>query len=209
MDDNINSFFNLGERKIKIGDYYYSDGTLSHEYYETKDCIGIVFSIIGTFEYPNGSVVALSDAKNHNESNLHLWRNSIDKVDDSLFDEKNDKIREDHDDYKKDFGGFFYSQNITEEYEAINAAINFPVNLSKDKTSGWYLPSSGQMKMIAQHFVHNDDYEKQKMILNLADVYMVSQPRERIYPLCIDLKDRKFMFENADYKSLVRPVFSI
>ena len=47
------------------------------------------------------------------------------------------------------------------------------------------------------------------MILNLADVYMVSQPRERKYPLCIDLKDRKFMFENADYKSLVRPVFSI
>ena len=47
------------------------------------------------------------------------------------------------------------------------------------------------------------------MILNLADVYMVSQPRERIYPLCIDLKDRKFMFEKADYKSLVRPVFSI
>ena len=111
---------------------------------------------------------------------------------------------------EKDYGGLFYVENnFNKEYNAIQVARNYPIDIPMDKTSGWYLPSSGQMWQIACHFYKNNDYVEQSSILNLADEYMVSQPREREYPLCIDLKDRKFMFKNADYKSLVRPVFSI
>lgn len=55
----------------KIGDYYYSDGTWSTEYNETKTCIGIVFALseeahgdinVNLKESAHGRVVALSDA---------------------------------------------------------------------------------------------------------------------------------------------------
>ena len=92
--------------------------------------------------------------------------------------------------------------------EAVNAARNFSINIPDGKTSGWYLPSSGQMWQIANRFFHNDEFVVQKSLLNLADKYIVSQPKEIICPLCLDLKEREFSYGNTDERFLVRPVFS-
>ena len=38
MNENINDFFTTeSKERIRIGDYYYNDGTLSHEYQKTKN----------------------------------------------------------------------------------------------------------------------------------------------------------------------------
>lgn len=195
--------------KIRIGDYFYEDGTFSHEYQEEKKCIGIVFSPGNTFDYPNWNIVALTDAKNQNGNNIHLWRSINNNFDALLIAEKNKKIEYNNERFRFDYGGFSYSQNnFGSEYEAIKCAREYPVNIPLHKTSGWYLPSSGQMWQIAHRFIHNDEFVEQKSMLNLADKYMVSQPQETICPLCLDLLEREFSFGNTDERFIVRPVFS-
>lgn len=207
----MNNIFFTPQNKgqIKIGDYYYKDGTLSHEYQKEKECIGIVFSISGTFKFPNGSVVALKDAKNADENNLHLWRNTQDRADNELVNKKNKEIENRKEELKTDYNGFFYCEHITdEEYVAINIAKSFPVELSKEKTSGWYLPSSGQMYQITHRFVNNKNFEEQESILNLADIYMVSQAQEAVCPLCLNLIEKEYRHGKAEETFLIRPVFS-
>lgn len=195
--------------QIKIGDYYYKDGTLSHEYQKEKECIGIVFSISGTFKFPNGSVVALKDAKNADENNLHLWRNTQGRANNELVNKKNKEIGNHKEELKTDYGGFFYCEHITdEEYVAINIAKSFPVELPEEQTSGWYLPSSGQMYQIAQHFIDKNNLNTQKILLNLADTYMVSQAKETVFPLYLDLKEKRYMYGKAENSFLIRPVFT-
>lgn len=212
MDDIKDVFFTPeSKEKITVGDYYYRDGTLSHKYQEIKECLGIVFNTgnsIGIDQYPYGSVVALSDAKK--DSNLlHLWRNVMGNITASSVKDKNDRIEYIIENLRTDYGGLFYSQSIVDdEYIAINIAKNFHIELPAGKTSGWYLPSSGQMWQIAHRFVNNDNYEEQKTILNLADKYMVSQVREGIYPLTFNIKKKDFKYEEVDRTFLIRPVFS-
>lgn len=211
MDDIKDVFFYPeSKERIRIGDYYYDDGTLSHKYQKSKECIGIVFSTdtLEKDKYSHGYVVALSDAKK--DSNLlHLWRNFMNKNSTSSLKEKNANIEHIKNISRIDYGGLFNSQNIVDdEYIAINIAKNFHIELPAGKTSGWYLPSSGQMWQIAHRFVNNDNYEKQKTILNLADKYMISQDRAEIYPLTFDLKEKEFKYEEVDRTFLIRPVFS-
>lgn len=195
--------------QIKIGDYYYKDGTLSHEYQKEKECIGIVFSISGTFKFPNGSVVALKDAKNADENNLHLWRNTQGCADNELVNKRNKEIGNHKEELKTDYGGFFYCEHITdEEYVAINIAKSFPVELSEEKTSGWYLPSSGQMYQITHRFVNNKKFEEQESILNLAETYMVSQVKEVVFPLCLNLREKEYGYGKVEETFLIRPIFS-
>ena len=64
------------------------------------------------------------------------------------------------------------------------------------------------MWQIANRLFHNDEFVVQNSLLNLADKYIVSQPREIVCPLCLDLKERQFSYGNTDERFLVRPVFS-
>lgn len=214
MNENINDFFTTeSKERIRIGDYYYNDGTLSHEYQKTKKCIGIVFCtkpfLFGEGDFLHGSVVALEDANDGNGNLLHLWCRGVDNVDTLLLRTKNKQIDFIRKTLIEDYGGLFYTKNLFDvDYEAVNAARNFSVNLPDGKTSGWYLPSSGQMWQIANRFFHNDEFVVQKSLLNLADKYIVSQPREIVCPLCLDLKERQFSYGNTDERFLVRPVFS-
>lgn len=204
-----NVFFTPENREqIRIGDYYYEDGTLSHEYQKEKECIGIVFSISGTFKFQNGSVVALRDAKNVDGNNSHLWRNIQNCTDDEYANKK--KSIENHtEELRTDYGGFFYCEHISdEEYVAINMAKTFPVELPEGQTSGWYLPSSGQMYQIAHRFVNNKNFEEQESILNLAETYMVSQVKEAVFPLCLNLREKEYEYGKAEATFLIRPIFS-
>lgn len=138
-----------------------------------------------------------------NNNNLHLWyeNNNIDNQDVKIV--RNQEILE------KDYGGLFYVENnFNKEYNAIQVARNYPIDIPMDKTSGWYLPSSGQMWQIACHFYNNNNFVEQSSILNLADVYMVSQAREIINPLFLDLNEQKFSYGKINDRFLVRPVFS-
>lgn len=61
---------NVEDKKAKVGDYYYSDGTWSTSYNENKECIGIVFALsddkdgkinVSLKESKHGRIVALED----------------------------------------------------------------------------------------------------------------------------------------------------
>lgn len=213
MKYKVVSFFTPeDEEKIRIGDYYYKDDTLSHEYTNEKECIGVVFSVcVGTEEkeqYPHGYVVALNDVTISNNS-LYLWYNrekggnktsmqcpNMDFITKLLIEDK---------------GGYFYSKSIPEDddkYEAIHAARNYPVELSEYRASGWYLPSSGQMYEIAHRFIDKKEYEEQSDLLNLSGEYMVSQLNDEIYPLYINMRDLKFQYGKPEEGFLVRTIFS-
>ena len=209
MNENISTFFTSENRnQIQIGDYYYADNTLSHEYQNEKECIGIVFSIrSNNFEYSNGSVVSLKDAKDQYNNFLHLWCNVEDNNDEDFIRNINKSLESDSDQLKSDHGGWFYSKNYTVEYIAIDAARKHLVELSERKTTGWYMPSSGQMWDIAHHFTDNDKFEEQISLLNLLDMYIVSQPKEKKHPLCLDFQEKKFFYKKTYEKFLVRPVF--
>ena len=132
---------------LKIGDYYYSDGSFSTQLDQSKTCVGIVFSLETTAEekkhgWTHGQIVALEDAGGGKRyvwglgellitSYVHEWR-----------------------DAKKDKDGYLYSNSIYVsgiKYEAFAAARKFSALLPSEKTSGWYLPSVGQWVEIIEN----------------------------------------------------------
>ena len=132
---------------LKIGDYYYSDGSFSTHLDQLKTCVGIVFSLETTAEekkhgWTHGQIVALEDAGGGKRyvwglgellitSYVHEWR-----------------------DAKKDKDGYLYSNSIYVsgiKYEAFAAARKFSALLPSEKTSGWYLPSVGQWVEIIEN----------------------------------------------------------
>ena len=132
--------------ELKIGDYFYSDGTFSHALTYKKQCVGIVFSLETTKEekergWTHGYIIALSDAQ---DGACFSWG----PVDIDL--------PSPHTTYygyefagARDFDGYLYSNSKytkNSAYGAFEAARNYPVLLPDGKTSGWYLPSIGQWK---------------------------------------------------------------
>ena len=132
---------------LKIGDYYYSDGSFSTQLDQSKTCAGIVFSLETTAEekkhgWTHGQIVALEDAGGGKRyvwglgellitSYVHEWR-----------------------DAKKDKDGYLYSNIIYGsgiKYEAFEAAQKYSALLPLGKTSGWYLPSVGQWVEIIEN----------------------------------------------------------
>ena len=135
--------------QLQIGDYYYSDGSFSHEINDQKDCVGVVFSLETTKEekargWTHGYIIALSDALN---GAYFEWEwGPIYKNLPAPHADYSHKY-EDEERALNDFNGYIYTNSIytnSSEYKAFMAARNYPVLLPDGKTSGWYLPSIGQ-----------------------------------------------------------------
>lgn len=139
--------------KLKIGDYYYTDSTFSHILYDTKICAGVVFSLITTGNekergWTHGQIVALSNADGNKP---HTWGTMFQDLPDP-------HTNKDIEQAYYDKNGYTYSYSLfTDKLEAFQAARSYPVNLPHkedsrfSRTSGWYLPSTGQWKDIIQN----------------------------------------------------------
>ena len=133
--------------QLQIGDYYYSDGSFSHEINDQKDCVGVVFSLETTKEekargWTHGYIIALSDAKN----GAYFEWGPIHRNLPTPHADYSHKY-EDEERALNDFNGYIYTNSIytnSSEYKAFMTARNYPVLLPDGKTSGWYLPSIGQ-----------------------------------------------------------------
>ena len=129
---------------LKIGDYYYSDGSFSTHLDQLKTCVGIVFSLETTAEekkhgWTHGQIVALEDAGGERCQ----WGPRG-----SLLTTHVDEWR----DVRKDKDGYLYSNSIyASKYEAFAAARKYSALLPSGKTSGWYLPSVGQWVEIIEN----------------------------------------------------------
>lgn len=143
---------------IQIGDYYFADGSISHELSENKQCIGVVFSLKTTETerangWTHGQIVALADA---GKGQGYRWM-SLD-ADFSKCNVKTATIA----DCRADKNGYSYSHAIWNTWVwAFNNAFgvaryyNFRGNMvSKSKTSDWYLPSIGQWYDIIENLGH-------------------------------------------------------
>lgn len=129
--------------QLQIGDYYYSDGSFSHEKHDSKECVGIVFSLETTTaekqrKWTHGQIVALKDANNGipvpwgDDQDLPFV-----------------KTIQDISDARQDRDGFIYTSEVSTKIisspaTAFRAAAEYLAPLPEGKTSGWYLPAAGQ-----------------------------------------------------------------
>lgn len=155
----------------KIGDFFYSDGTYSHDLNNDKILVGRVFSLHTTEEekkhgWTHGQIVAVRDAKGKFQ-----WWNKIvvpfpnirfSKCVHSLKSKRNSRS-----DALKDRNGYLFTSNMAgHDCPAFDACIRFipqkrmferQKNANKQsvlpigKTSGWYLPSIAQWADIVEN----------------------------------------------------------
>lgn len=134
---------------VKIGDYFYADGTWGSILDEHKTCIGLVFSTETSQKdkdrnWRNGYVIALKDIENY------YWSSATYAFSDEsgLTNIPNFNSAYQNLDGYSETTTIWEKEGITlqSDYPAFYAVkeygTDYPVVL--DKTSGWYMPSIGQ-----------------------------------------------------------------
>lgn len=155
----------------QVGDFYYSDGTYSTGFVEGKTAIGIVFAV-GQSEHDesdysqtgikkkqcHGYVVALKDAT----SSYCLWGPSGTEL--GCYPKKDGVAQDNYNRPDIDWSGYAYTQKIIEKVGSADnlksddasgypatyyAVVGYAQTVSApEASSGWFLPSIGQLKKI-------------------------------------------------------------
>ena len=182
IEDTLPQFYQKDYSKVKIGDYFYEDGTFSHIKSYKKNAIGIVFTLETTEEekkhgWIHGQIIALKNCT----SEKVVWNKSYCEVNPELKTYSATDINE----IFSDKDGYRYShvnsvQNNS-NYEAIRAALNYNAIVNLPFTSGWYLPTIGQFNDVLKNLLRiqlnlnnlrlfmNDDRAFELKHLNLLD----------------------------------------
>lgn len=157
------------ENSAKVGDFFYSDGTFSTELDDTKTCVGIVFAVSA-----NGGDAATDVAGNYPDTGLtkvNGWVVALrDATEKALWIEVNSASVESLNvieglvrlgtmtGVENEILGFKNTKAIAENGAIANPNAIFPANaacldwsstVDNTKTSGWYMPSVGQLMGLA------------------------------------------------------------
>lgn len=160
------------KRDLEVGDYYYADGSICPNdmaSIPSDGCVGVIFSTETSVtdqanNWSHGYVIALN---NTGTSNIK-WKN-VATADDGydIFD----IVTTDNDAKDASFqklidhlDGYTSSRKITDNSDEIThpaffAAKNYAVSIPKT-TSGWYLPSMGQLALVINNLGVTDDSKK-------------------------------------------------
>lgn len=144
---NSDSNFLFDYKEIKIGDWFYEDGSFSHEKSDLKKCVGLVFSLnTSPLEqaegWTHGLIVSIKSVKEREwgdcEEELpyphtHYSAQDMENL------EKAPKLFKD---YKTEF--LLRDSNLSAFKAARRCRLPLPENL----TSGWFLPSITQLEQI-------------------------------------------------------------
>ena len=158
VEDLIPQIFFNDYDKAEIGDYFYIDGTLSHQRSEDKKAVGIVFTLETTEEekkhgWTHGQIIALENCTREGIR----WTSKYTVENKELNSYEESDIRNKHEWEKaiKDKDGYKYSnlQSIINDsdYYAFNAVRVFNRNHEVPMTSGWYLPTIGQWNDVIEN----------------------------------------------------------
>jgi hypothetical protein len=137
---------------LRLGDFYYSDGSFSHERQIGKLCVGVVFSLSPTMEefnhgWTHGQIIALEDAGG---GEGFVWGNDSTDLASPFHNVSRD-------DEMRDRQGYVYSHSpLVKDAPAFQTALNYPAPLPPHKTSGWYLPASGQWVDVFKNVIGMD-----------------------------------------------------
>lgn len=160
------------ERDLQVGDYYYADGSI----YPKKlgnapktGCVGIIFSTETSVtdqanNWSHGYVVSLFDTNdintkyswsmvNEDITGLNLYEKTVDSFTSAF----------------ADYDGYSATQAIlaapsysAAAYAAVNAAVTYGKEIPSS-TSGWYLPSIGQVALIINNLGVANGIQTSKM----------------------------------------------
>lgn len=144
-------------RDLEVGDYYYADGSIcpgDMKNIPSNGCVGVIFSTTTSaadagLGWSNGYVMSLFDTDdiktqyswstvNEDIPNLKLYEKSVDSFTSAFAD---------YDGYSATqaiLAATSYSPTV---YAAVNAAVTYDKEIPSS-TSGWYLPSVGQVALI-------------------------------------------------------------
>lgn len=147
VNHSIPTLFMDDYSQVRIGDYFYEDGTFSHEMAKGKEIVGMVFSRETSIEekehgWTHGQIVALQDVTNH-LVRISSWGVPLESL-----------LRFAIHDIKdisncRDYG---YKSNHLDclennkDFSPFYLAATYKKKLPFGKTSGWYLPSICQWK---------------------------------------------------------------
>ena len=140
----IPSLFLEDYSEVRIGDYFYEDGSISHEIAKGKEIVGMVFSLETSEEekkhgWTHGQIIALHDASLCVTNNQHwgIPTNEIMQI--AVQSPKQNK--------KYDNGYEISHKECivnNEDFSPFYIASKYYVPLPFGLTSGWYLPSISQ-----------------------------------------------------------------
>lgn len=151
--------YTTATRELKVGDYYYADGSIWPN--ELKDvpetgCIGIIFSTEtsdtdkNTHSWKNGYVIALKNTSGTLGTDYSQWASSSDVTLSGNTLAKGGDLT-DMDGYTAS-----YSEALS-EIIAVAEAKAYSVALPEN-TSGWYLPSAAQLATVLNNLYTNDGW---------------------------------------------------
>ena len=149
----IPSLFFDDYSKVRLGDYYYEDGTLSHEIALGKKMVGMVFNLNTSDEekkngWTHGQIIALEDAKVLKKDCMSwgIVNNSILKL---AVKNPGGIVN------GKDTGYLISHLECVEnnpDFKPFIIASQYDVQLPTGETSGWYLPCIAQWRTIYENF---------------------------------------------------------
>ena len=140
-----NFFFDY--QSIRIGDWVYDDGSFSRTRSDLKNCVGVVFSLkTSPLEqqdgWTHGLIVAVRDAAERE------WGEYGDlSYPHTHYTSKDLELLKDSPESFKDYQTEYLLRDS--DIETFKIARTFALGLPKGKTSGWYLPSISQLRLIA------------------------------------------------------------
>lgn len=161
----IQSLFLDDYSQLKVGDWYYEDGTFSHVKAEGKTAVGVVFSLVTSEEekrhgWTHGQIMAVKEANAYKifngKEDYHKWgiyseaiyKYAVTSIKDIEFCMPS-YSKENYSKYDKGYAAT-HEDSIwdNKEYPIFYAASHHDDPLPKGKTSGWYLPSIFQAYLL-------------------------------------------------------------
>lgn len=152
----IPSLFFDDYSKVMIGDYFYEDGTLSHDLAKGKKVVGMVFSLETSDEeklhgWTHGQIVALEDAKVIDRK-ITSWGVPNSTILKYALSNPGGLLKDKDKGYE-----VCHLESVVNntEFTPFLMAAQYPVKLPNNLTSGWYLPSIPQWKVLRNNLHHN------------------------------------------------------
>lgn len=163
INADIKSLFFTDYSNVKIGDFFYEDGSFSHIKAENKMCVGIVFSLNTSEEekshgWTHGQIMSNSKSKYVHGRKIYKTDALIKYGTPQIATNNGYKIA--HDDV------VFQNKDYTPFLDASDNQIPLP----SGRTSGWYLPCMSQLYEILEFIYGKLDFSTNKIKLSRQQI---------------------------------------